>query len=156
MNEQEVFQLLACAGQQTLETMFFTMPDVVSTGTERPAGPLIAASLTFEGSPPGRFGAILSEPVGRSMAANFLGAEDEEALSPAQIAEVSGELANIICGAVLTDLEANAAFDLSSPIPTYVPADDPGPDYASGARVTCRFELPEGAIVLYLAFGTVA
>ena len=75
MNEQEVFQLLACAAQQTLETMFFTMPDVVSTGTERPVGLLIAASLTFEGSPPGRFGAILSEPVGRSMAANFLGAE---------------------------------------------------------------------------------
>jgi CheY-specific phosphatase CheX len=87
------------------------------------------------------------------MAANFLGVEDEEALSPGQIAEVSGELANIICGAVLTDLEANAGFDLSTPIPIYVPTADAGPDYATGAPVTCRFDLPDGAIVLYLAFG---
>jgi hypothetical protein len=153
MNEPEIFQLLACSAQQALETMFFMMPDVVSTGTERPEGALIAASLTFEGSPPGIFGAIISEPVGRSMAANFLGEEDEEALSPARIAEVSGELANIICGSVLTDLEADAGFDLSMPVPVHVAAADPGPDYSTGSPVTCRFDLPGGAIVLYLAFG---
>ena len=43
---------------------------------------------------------------------------------------------------------------LSIPIPIHVPAADPGPDYTAGSPVTCRFDLPGGAIVLYLAFGT--
>jgi CheY-specific phosphatase CheX len=154
MHEPEVFQLLACAARQTLETMFFMLPDAVSTGPQRPPGALIAASLTFEGSPPGRFGAILSEPVGRTLAANFLGVEDEGTLSPARIAEVSGEFANIVCGSVLTDLEGETGFDLSTPLPVHVAGADPAPDYAGGSPVTCRFDLPGGAIVLYLAFGT--
>jgi chemotaxis protein CheY-P-specific phosphatase CheC len=156
MNEPEVRQLLANAGQRALETMFFTMPDSISCDTQRPPGALVAASLTFQGCPPGSFGLILSEPVGRAITANFLGADTEEDVSPAQIAEVSCELTNIICGSVLTDLEANADFDLSMPLPVHITAADPGPDYGKRLPVTCRFELSEGSIVLYLAFGEAA
>ena len=153
MNEPVVLHLLERCGQRALETMFFTMPDSVSSDGQRPSGALVGASLTFKGSRPGRFGLILSEPAGRAIAANFLGVEDEAALSPAQIAEVSGELSNIICGTVLTDLEANAEFDLSVPVPVNVTAADPGPDYGDGSPVACRFDLAGGSMLLYLAFG---
>jgi chemotaxis protein CheY-P-specific phosphatase CheC len=153
VNEPMVRHLLERSGVRALETMFFTMPDSVSSDMQRPTGALVGASVSFKGSPPGRFGLILSEPVGREIAANFLGVEDGSALSPAQIAEVSGELSNIICGAVLTDLECNAEFDLSVPVPVHVTAADPGPDYGDGSPVACRFEVAGGSIVLYLAFG---
>src|SRR5713226_6268740 len=156
MFEDSVRQLLSESGRHTLETMFFTTPDGVSSETKRPAGELIAASLTFAGAPPGRFGAILSEPVARAITANFLGAEDETALAPAQLGDVVAELTNIICGSVLSELEANANFDISTPVPIYVAAADPGPDYREGSPVACRFELAGGSIVLYLAFGEAA
>jgi hypothetical protein len=63
---------------------------------------------------------------------------------------------------VLTDLEADAGFDLSMPVPVHVAADEPGPDYNvqpdgwENSPVTCRFDLTGGSIVLYLAFGEVA
>jgi CheY-specific phosphatase CheX len=153
MDRDAVFQMLSRSGERTLETMFFSMPDSISSDVQRPTGALVATSLTFAGSPPGRFGLILSEPVGRAISANFLGAEDEQQLSPSQIGEVSAELANMICGSVLTDLEANAHFDLSVPVPTQVAAADPGPDYGDSASAVCRFDLAGGSIVLYLAFG---
>jgi CheY-specific phosphatase CheX len=152
MIEDSARALLSESAQKTLETMFFTTPDRVSADPQRPAGELIAASLTFQGAPPGRFGVVMSEPVARTIATNFLGAEDGKRLPPAQVRGVIGELANIICGAVLSELESNANFDLSSPAPVQVGADEPGPDYATGSPVTCRFEMPEGAIVLSLAF----
>ena len=67
MDRDAVFQMLSRSGERTLETMFFTMPDSISSDVQRPTGALVATSLTFVGSPPGRFGLILSEPVGRAM-----------------------------------------------------------------------------------------
>src|SRR5690349_3924516 len=110
MHEPAIRNLLARCGERALQTMFFAMPDSISGETQRPPGPLVAASLTFKGSSPGSFGTILSEPLGRAMAASFLGADDEERVSPAQIGEVCGELTNIACGSVLTALEADGDF----------------------------------------------
>ena len=67
MIENAVYDLLSESAQKTLETMFFTMPDQVSAESHRPAGALIVASLTFQGSPPGRFGIVVSEPVAYQM-----------------------------------------------------------------------------------------
>jgi CheY-specific phosphatase CheX len=153
MLDDSVRQLLSESAQKTLETMFFMAPDGISAVAERPAGPLIAASLLFNGTPPGRFGIVISTPVARTLAASFLGFEEEGKLPLPQVGGVIGELANMICGAVLSELESNCNFDLTTPAPVMVGADDPGPDYSTGSPVVCRFEVPDGAIVLSLAFG---
>jgi len=154
--EDAVHDLLSESAQKTLETMFFAMPDQVSAETHRPAGELIAASLTFRGSPPGRFGILVSDPVARTLATNFMGADDGKRLLPAQVAGVIGELTNMICGAVLSELEANANFDLGAPEWIRVAAGDPGPDITTGSPSFCRFEFPEGALIFFLAFEELA
>ena len=152
MIEEAVNQLLSESAQKILGTMFFSMPDKVSMDPRRPVGELIAASLTFQGTPPGRFGLIVSDPVARTLAANFIGCDDATLLRPAQIAGVIDELANMICGAVLSELESEAHFDLSAPESLHASADEPGPDFTAGSPFACRFEFSEGELVFFLAF----
>jgi CheY-specific phosphatase CheX len=152
MIENAVYQLLSESAQKVLETMFFIAPDAVSAEPQRPSGQVIAASLTFQGTPPGQFGIVVSDPVGRTLAANFLGVEDEACLLPPQIAEVIGELTNMISGAVLSELESNANFEISAPSVFRLGADDVSPDFAAGSPSICRFEFPNGALVLFFAF----
>jgi CheY-specific phosphatase CheX len=152
MIEDAVHDLLSESAQKTLETMFFTMPDQVSAETHRPAGALIVARMTFQGSPPGRFGIVVSETVARMLAANFIGAEDVARLLPAQVAGVIGELTNMICGAMLSELESNANFDLGAPEWIRIPAGEPGPDITAGSPSICRFEFSDGALIFFLTF----
>ena len=147
-----VGQLLSESAQNALETMFFTTPDGISTDLGRPEGELIAASLTFQGAPPGRFGIVISTPAASAMAINFFGAEDDAVLPPADVAGVIGELANMICGAMLSELESDANFNISEPATSYAGAGEPGPDFLSGTPAAVRFEVPGGAIVLSFAF----
>lgn len=151
MNETAALQLLVEAGENALETMFFAVPDASSVDRQRPPGELIAASLTFAGEPPGRFDLLLSEPVARSIASNFLGTEDEQELTPDQIGDVVSEFTNIICGSVLSELERKANFDLSSPVAVRVAPADPLPAYWGESPIICRFELPGGSLLLGLA-----
>src|SRR5437588_4823637 len=141
MSEETVRRLLSESGRRALETMFFTTPDVVSNGGQRPTGDLISASLACRGSPPGRFSAVLAAPVARTITANFLGVEDGAGLPLAQLQDGAGELANIICGAVLSELDSNGSFDISAPVTAYLGPADPGPDDSNGPPVTVRFEL---------------
>jgi CheY-specific phosphatase CheX len=152
MIEEPVRQLLPASAQRTLETMFFAMPETVSMDPRRPAGERIAASLAFQGSPAGRFGLVVSDPVARTLAANFIGCDESEDLRPDQVAAVIGELANMICGAVLSELESDANFDLCPPRTIHVGADEPDPDFTAGSPSISHFEFPGGALVLFLAF----
>jgi CheY-specific phosphatase CheX len=149
---EAVRQLLSESAQNTLETMFFITPDRISTELERPEGELIAASVTFQGAPPGRFGMVVSARAARGMAANFLGSEDDAKLPLAQVSGVMGELANIICGTMLSELQSDANFDLAEPFTLHASANEPGPDFLSGSPVAVRFETPEGAIIFSFAF----
>jgi len=156
MIEETIGLLLPESAQQTLETMFFVAPDTVSmfAGRDagRPAGELIAATLSFQGSPRGRFGLLAPNALARALAANFIGCDEAAELRPGQVTGVIGELANMICGAVLSRLESDASFDLGAPETVEVGADDPGPDLAAGTPSICRLEFPEGALVVFLAF----
>jgi CheY-specific phosphatase CheX len=152
MIENALHRLLPESAQTTLETMFFATPDRVSADPCRPDGELIAASLSFQGSPPGRFGLLVSVPTARTLAADFAGC-DESCLVAEQVTGVIGELANMICGAAVSRLESDAHFDLSSPEVTEVGANEPGPDFNAGSPSTCRFEFSGGTLVFFLAFG---
>ena len=59
-----------------------------------------------------------------AIAADFLG-EDAESLTPQQSTDVTLELANMICGAVLSRIESSATFRLGAPhIVADIVADD--------------------------------
>jgi CheY-specific phosphatase CheX len=150
--EEAVYRLLSESAQNALETMFFAIPDAVSTGGGRPAGELFASRLTFQGTPPGKFGLLISEPLARNLAESFTGCDDPASLTSDDVSSVIGELTNMLCGVALSELEAHANFDLSTPEPFLVNADEAGPDFASGSPSVCRFEFPEGALVFFLKF----
>src|SRR5207245_6540315 len=110
----------------------------------------------FQGTPPGRFGIVISDPVARTLASNFMGSDDGKRLLPAQVGGVIGELTNMICGAVLSELESNANFDLGAPEWIHVRGGEPCPDITAGSPSICRFEFSEGALILFLAFEELA
>jgi hypothetical protein len=97
--------------QEVLEKMFFI--DLLDPAAGDPPDG-IAAELSFEGDPPGTFHLALDPAAAQSAAADFLG-EDPADLSAEQLNEVVCELANMICGSVLSRIESSATFRLSKP-----------------------------------------
>ncbi len=140
----QLSEALAAAAEQVLDTMFFMT--VIAGSESAPDGVLpVCACLEFRGEPSGSFGINLSEGAARVIAANFLG-EEPEALSQAQIGEVICELANMICGAVLTRVHGASLFELTSP-----ELQDAERALAAGRRATSRtFDLGDGLIQAYL------
>jgi len=97
---------------EVLEKMFF----VRSLGELDKAadGPALTAHLDFEGDPRGSLTLRVTAAAARSVAADFLGADESE-LSEKQVGEVVCELANMICGSVLSRVESSAVFQLAAP-----------------------------------------
>jgi hypothetical protein len=96
-----------------LESMFFL--DTLGEAAEPPAeADTVTVHLSFEGDPPGCFEMRLARPAANAIAADFLG-EDAESLTSRQSTDVTLELANMICGAVLSRIESSAAFRLGAP-----------------------------------------
>jgi len=147
-----VHDLLQESMQTALETMFFAAPDTVSMDPRRPAGALITARLAFRGTPDGWSWLVVSDALARTLAANFLGCEDDALLLASSVIDVMMELANIMCGAVLSRMESGVNFDIGPPESHPVRADEAGPDFAAGSACSCRFEFPEGALIGFLAF----
>jgi CheY-specific phosphatase CheX len=125
MKASEFAELVpGCCGD-VLDSMYFTT--VLETSHPKEPGDAVegeeiavgdeehAFSLGFQGDVCGRFGLHLGAATGRMLAANFLG-EDEADLSAIEIAEVIGELANMLCGAVVSKVEGRSKFVLSHPL----------------------------------------
>ena len=86
---EQIYEALGAAAEEVLDLMFFTT--VLSSHASAPESVLpVSAELKFLGEEPGT-------------------------LSPEQIGSVVCELANMICGAVLTRVHADNMFELTSP-----------------------------------------
>jgi len=117
----DIRQALKEAIEDVLEKMFFVrMP---GDGEEPPVvdGIELEAQLRFEGEPGGALALRITAEAARSIAADFLGTEENE-LDEQQIGEVVCELANMICGSLLSRLESEATFRLWSPEVVTTPA----------------------------------
>ena len=112
MREDDLGGLLARGVEAVLETMFFTAP--LSPANTDPGGAVLLARVVFEGEPSGTLGLRISETGARGLAASFLG-EDEESLTAVQIGQVVCELANMLCGWLLSQFEHDRHFDLGAP-----------------------------------------
>jgi CheY-specific phosphatase CheX len=114
LTEHSIHQALRDAVLEVLEKMFFIEPADQPLDPSAPAGPAVHVEMNFEGDPPGRFRMSLANPAAALIAADFLG-ENIDSVTAHQVDEVSKELANMICGAVLSRVESSASFRLSAP-----------------------------------------
>jgi CheY-specific phosphatase CheX len=119
MRSAEIQTALAAAVEEVLETMCFSAVLASSEGRSPPeaeaeAAPAVGAELYFHGEPSGGFRLALTANAARAVGAGFLGKEESEVSEP-EAAEVVCELANMICGSVLSQLESQTEFRLTHP-----------------------------------------
>jgi hypothetical protein len=104
---------------EVIDSMFFAAVNGSGPRAAMPVSlldgpPFLAFGLRFTGDVSGRFGVHLEESVARTLSANFLGQEESE-ISAIELSEVVGELANMLCGSVVSRIEEKSKFVLSHP-----------------------------------------
>ena len=110
--------LLESRCAEVLESMYFASVFETAPAEQPLADAGFSFSLSFAGDLHGFFGVTLALKTARTLAVNFTG-EDEESLTPEAIADVIGELANMLCGAVLSRVPSHQVFTLSHPEPVH-------------------------------------
>ena len=135
---------------EVLDAMYFTT--VLDSGPQEMAaedlpetGAPVAFSLRFAGDVSGSFGLLLDESTARKLAANFLG-EDESSISSIEVGEVAGELANMLCGSVMSRVEGEHKFVLSHPEAVAL-----SPVLGTGDELVCRFATDSGDVTVWIA-----
>ena len=133
---------MACAvTQEVLETMFFSTAEPVECLPGPQQDDWITATVGFRGEHSGKFWVTLSPELARSMAAGFLGEEADELTVDVET-QVGCELANMICGGVLSRLYPDTRPRIGPPERSTA---DTGPD----GTHQC-FETPEGRLSITL------
>jgi CheY-specific phosphatase CheX len=112
MFDADILQALESSTEAVLGTMFFA--DAMPGSGVCPIENGMRAELEFHGAPPGRFTLEVSLDTAREIAANFLGLSPVE-LSQGQTCDVIREMANMVCGSVVSSLERDSTFDLAAP-----------------------------------------
>ena len=133
---------LTCeAAQEVLETMFFTTAAPAACAHAQPET-LIAARVGFAGRPAGELSLTLSCGLARALAAGFLGVDFEE-LSEEAESQIACELANILCGAILSRVHPDCGVALEAPQLII-------PRFEEDGRIHQCFLTPDGALTIAL------
>ena len=112
MCKRSLDKLITPAVTEVLETMFFA--GVQEAGEAGLPSEMMAARVPFEGREPGTVEIRISDAGARTLAASFLG-EEEVLLTRVQLEQVLRELANMICGAIVSNAEFGGIVGLGSP-----------------------------------------
>lgn len=108
----ETISLLDEISEQVLETMFFSA--VLGPSDEPADEPCFTALVAFSGSRAGLLAVAADLGTATGLAANFLGMTSDE-VPPGQHSVVLGELANVLCGAVLGQVHPEGRFQIMPP-----------------------------------------
>ncbi len=145
MRDDKFVQLLSESVGEVLENMFFTgVFDEDASNLDGEIS-LVAARLSFRGTPSGEFGIRTKPETVQKLSASFLG-EDESSISQSQGGEVLCELANMMCGSFLSRLEKDGRFELSKPELQPV-----GEDVPRDCVIRREFQAEEGSLQVWLA-----
>ena len=110
--EGDLGAALLASATDVLESMYFTS---VMGASETPiVGSGLSAQLEFKGEVSGSFKLRMNAETARLLASNFFG-EEESDITESAIADMVGEMANMICGSVLSGMETESHFKLSHP-----------------------------------------
>lgn len=149
MGEIVFRQALRDSVDEVLEKMFFAETLGELSGPDE-AGEAITVELTFQGEPSGWMCLRLTADAAREIAVDFLGIEDGAEISNDRISEVVRELANMICGSVLSRVESAATFRLG--VPRIVACCE---QCTESPRNTCyRAQLSHGRLTVNIGAGT--
>lgn len=116
-SENERAQVAECLRQsagEVLETMFFLSVEREAGWEEVAHKEHLYAEMDFQGAAEGRLELAVSRDIAPVLAAGFLGKEEPELTQP-EIEGVVCELANMLCGSVLSRLESQSLFQLGAP-----------------------------------------
>jgi|SRR3984885_14486603 len=133
---------------EVLETMFFTEAEIAScehAWLESAA----CSRIWFEGSHQGEMLLAVSREAADPIAASFLGLDPME-LTDAQRGQVIQEMANILCGAMLSRLWPESRLALSSPELT------PWQEWPGIGLLHRCFAIPEGLLAISIHLASVA
>ena len=146
MNTAQIEDLLSSGAEEALETMFFTASlEPPDSFVEMPAD-CVCARMKFQTTGAGTFWLGIEPETARRIAANLTGVEPEE-LSSGEAEQTVCELANIICGSMLSKTETT--FRLNTPELVSVP-DKPTEQGSATYRRCIHSEL--GNLFLSLKF----
>ncbi|MBS1872930.1 MAG: chemotaxis protein CheX [Acidobacteria bacterium] len=141
----DIGQLCGRCVPDVLETMFFAM--AAESEQARAGDDALSVRVCFRGSPSGCFGLKTDRSTLSTLGAAFLGKLSEDEMTPAEVAQTACELANIVCGSVLSEAESDSGFDLDEP------AIDPGAPDENGSAYSAFFELDTGgALEIHFRF----
>ncbi len=110
--ESDLGASLLTAATDVLEAMYFT--SVMGLSEDGVAGAGWRSQLAFQGELSGTFRLGMNGETARLLAANFFGEEESE-VSETAVADMVGEMANMICGSVLSRMETESHFKLTHP-----------------------------------------
>ncbi|MBI4874105.1 MAG: chemotaxis protein CheX [Acidobacteria bacterium] len=147
MQPNDIQTALVSAVEEVLGTMCFTSVLASAEGDAPPEGdagaPDLTAELHFQGRPSGGFRVGVPRSLARVVGAGFLGREEIE-VSDSQAEEVIRELANMICGSVLSRLESKTTIRISHP----EPAPPERGVRVAGAAANRGFDLGDGILTV--------
>jgi CheY-specific phosphatase CheX len=136
---QEFADVVVRVAAQVLETMFFeeAVPTPCGHAWLRTA---VSVHVSFEGSHQGEFLLSVSPDTARSIASGFLGLDPEE-MTGTQPGDVILELANILCGALMSTLWPDSALSLGTP-------ELAAAEHTFLGAMHCCFSLPDGMVAV--------
>ena len=109
---------LVDAATRVCETSFFAFVEPASSELLASAAGesrWYHTSVNYAGPSHGRVSLALPEDLAREIFAAFLGFADSSAANQAEVEDVVGEFANMVCGAWLTSLGGDSCFSLTHP-----------------------------------------
>jgi CheY-specific phosphatase CheX len=151
VNERALAAALQASVTDVLEKMFFVRS--FGEAEDDAAEPHLVAQMSFEGDPPGSLELRVTAPAARSIAADFLGADESE-LRDGEVGEVICELANMICGSVLSRVESNTTFRLETPRIVTAGDTPPGRMPAESRHIAShQAEISRGHLMVWIETG---
>ena len=111
--ENDLQASVLSSATDVLESMYFT--SVMGTSEVPLSGAGWIAGLEFKGDLSGSFTLRMSLDTARLLAANFFG-EEESDVTETAVGDMVGEMANMICGSVLSRMERETHFKLTHPL----------------------------------------
>jgi hypothetical protein len=148
---EAILTTAVAALQDVLATMFFAEAEPVEC--RHPEGDAsepgwMTARVCFSGVPAGEFHLLLPPEVAVVFAAGFLGIDNDEVTTEAA-SQVIGELANMICGAILSRVHPDSLVALSAP--ELIPVDFARRVNGEHCRIHQCFAIPEGMLAIHLS-----
>jgi CheY-specific phosphatase CheX len=138
---ENLSELLGTAAKDVLETMYFAEAYAVDP-SEFTDPPGVLARVRFRGDLQGTLDVGISASSAERLAADFLG---ESTVTPDQIVMNVCEMANMICGSVLSSSRHDGYFRLDSPVIENAPQPPTAP------VESCTLDLGDGVLFIRMA-----